>query len=217
MAADKNKGVRAKKKPDGAGPKAGGAPRIIENFFDGFKIKPLSYAWVDAKTMKPHPLNWKIHPKNQIAEIDKSLEEFGWLPSMLTLFNKRTGHVIDAHGRRESAIKNKKQVPVAIIDVDEETERRILASLDKVGELRDTDNAALEQLLASIMLDSGKLPAGYENDALEQLQKALQIPGQLPPRLDEGFGSGSSDKSRDVYEVGAEVTCPHCEKTFKLP
>ncbi len=193
-------------------------PRILDKFFEGFKVKPEGYAWLDPKDMKPHPLNWKIHPEAQLTEIDKSLEEFGWLPSMLTLFNKRTGHVVDAHGRREASLKKGKPIPVAIIDVDEVTEKRILASLDKVGELRDTDNAALEKLLAEITEDTGTLPPGYENDALEQLQKALDIPNQLPPRLDEGFGSEPTQgQLSEIYKPGTEVTCPHCERTFNLP
>lgn len=166
--------------------------------------------------MQPHPLNWKIHPDTQIAEIEKSLEEFGWLPSMLALFNRRTGRVVDAHGRREAALKSGKAIPVAIIDVDEQTERRILASLDKVGELRDTDNKALDQLLTAIMTDSGELPAGYDQDALDQLHHALSIPDTLPPRLDEGFGTPEQQNLKDVYKPGSEVMCPHCEKRFKL-
>jgi len=183
---------------------------MSDGFMVGFKTKPIGYAWLDPKTMSPHPLNWKIHPEVQLRELEKSLDEFGWLPSMLALFNKRTGKVIDAHGRIEVALNSGQQVPAAIIDVDEETEKRILASMDRVGEMHDTDKLALAELLKSL---AGPMPAGYEPDALQQLLAALEIPNQLPPLLDEGI----ADSFQSVYKPGAEVTCPHCEKMFKLP
>lgn len=192
------------------------APRIIENFFDGFKVRPEKYVWLDAKTLSPHPMNWKFHPEAQMTEIEKSFDEFGWLPSMLALFNGRTGHLIDAHGRRQAALKSGKPMPVAVIDVDEKTERRILATLDRVGELRDTDPGKLQELLASVLDKGGAMPAGYEPDALEKLRETFEPPAHLPPRLDEGFGEPEKNPLKEIYKPGAEVTCPHCEQTFKL-
>lgn len=185
------------------------------DFLKGFKIQPKGFRWMDPKAMEPHPLNWKIHPENQIGEIERSMDEFGWVPSMLGLFNERTGRVIDAHGRREACIKMGRQMPVVVIDVDERTEGRLLASLDKVGELRGTDAKALAELLKSF--DGAEMPAGYDSESLDQLLAALAIPSQLPPLLDADSMSSPDGDSREVYEVGEEVACPKCGHEFKLP
>lgn len=193
------------------------APRMIDNFFAGFKIRPEEYVWLDAKTLSPHPMNWKFHSEKQMTEIEKSFDEFGWLPSMLALFNSRTGNLIDAHGRRQAALKSGKPMPVAVINVDEEMERRILATLDRVGEMRDTDPGKLQELLGSILENTGSMPTGYEPDALDKLKESFTLPANLPPRLDEGYGTTEQSKPKDVYPVGAEITCPNCDEKFKLP
>lgn len=174
-------------------------------FSGAFKIRTLGFAWIDPKTAKPHPLNPKIHGEGQMRELKRSMDEFGWIPSMLGLYNRRTGRVIDAHGRRQAAIESGAKMPVAIVDVDEKAERRILASLDRVGEMRDVNFEALEKLLADVQRDSGEMPPGYDAKTLDQLREALKIPGRLPPALDVSA----------LSKLTKSVTCPKCGHEFK--
>ena len=112
------------------------APFLVEN--------------LDPRTLVPHPGNWRLHPEIQATELAKSISEFGWLQTVL--WNRRTGRLIDGHLRVEHALRaGEATVPAHVIDVDERTERRILATFDRVGELRERDESKLYELLTQVL------------------------------------------------------------------
>ncbi len=81
-----------------------------------------------------NPFNWRLHGDFQRKLIKGSLTRFGWVRSVLV--NITTGHVVDGHMRIEEAIKaSQPVVPVEYVELTDEEEAAILASLDPIGAL----------------------------------------------------------------------------------
>jgi len=124
--------------------------------------------WLDPATLEPHPENPKVHGGRQQEELAASLQEFGWLRA--PIWNRRTGRLVDGHARREEALRARvPRIPVRVIDVDEDTERRILASFDRVGELRSYDERAVRELLEVCQMDDARPLPGWSQDELNDL------------------------------------------------
>lgn len=112
----------------------------------GFKPPGIrGFRWVSVKILKgcANPLNWKNHSPRQQRAIKASLSKHGF--SGVILYNEITGHLIDGHGRIE-VMKPEEKAWVAIGQWTPEQERSLLASLDPIGAMAETDPAALRKL-----------------------------------------------------------------------
>jgi len=99
-----------------------------------------------------NPENWRKHPKAQRAALGGILSEVGWVQSVIV--NQRTGRLVDGHLRVEVAAANgEDMVPVAYVDLSENEERAILATLDPLGAMADKDREQLSAVLESIESD----------------------------------------------------------------
>ena len=62
--------------------------------------------------------------------------------------NRRTGHVVDGHLRIELALTRKEpSVPVTYVDLSEDEERLVLASLDSLAAMAEAEVSKLAELL----------------------------------------------------------------------
>jgi hypothetical protein len=113
---------------------------------------------VDPTQLLAHPLNARRHPGAQRDALRESLGRAGWVD--VVKVNTRTGHVVDGHARVEEAISAGASVPVLYLDLSEEDERFVLATLDPIGALAEYDNEVLTQLLEGLEIESTKL-AGF--------------------------------------------------------
>src|SRR5689334_7186400 len=94
----------------------------------------LRLEYLDASQLNANPENWRTHPPEQMAAIGASLDELGWAGALL--YNERTRHLLNGHARLKWAEeRGGAAVPVLIGSWDEQTERRILAVLDPIGEM----------------------------------------------------------------------------------
>ena len=85
-----------------------------------------------------NPLNWRIHPEFQQKALKGVLDQVGWVQQVIV--NQRTGHLIDGHLRVTLAMRhNIETIPVNYVDLSEEEERLILATLDPLAGLAVTD------------------------------------------------------------------------------
>ena len=71
--------------------------------------------------------------------------------------NVRTGHIVDGHARVEEAIARGETVPVTHVDLSQEEEDLVLATLDPIGAMANTDEAKLNELLRGITVDDEEL------------------------------------------------------------
>ena len=77
----------------------------------------------------PNPRNWRTHPQAQLDALGGALDEVGWVQQVIV--NKQTGHLVDGHARVELALaREEKAVPVVYVDLSEDEEAIVLASLD---------------------------------------------------------------------------------------
>jgi hypothetical protein len=96
-----------------------------------------------------NPRNWRIHPKAQQDALAGVLDQVGWVQDVIV--NQQTGHVVDGHARVAIAIsRSEPSVPVVYVDLSEDEEALILATLDPLSAMAVTDREQLSELLAEI-------------------------------------------------------------------
>ena len=95
------------------------------------------------------PYNWRIHPKTQQDALEALLDDVGWVQNVIV--NQRTGHVVDGHLRVAVAISREQvEVPVVYVDLSEDEEKKVLASLDPLGDMAVTDIDKINELLDEV-------------------------------------------------------------------
>ena len=96
-----------------------------------------------------NPRNWRIHPLNQQNALKGVLEEVGWVQQVIV--NQRTGNLIDGHLRCQLAAREgNTTIPVTYVDLSEEEEMVVLASLDPLVEMAARDKDKLDDLLLEL-------------------------------------------------------------------
>jgi DNA modification methylase len=90
-----------------------------------------------------------MHPRSQQQALTSVLGEVGLVQSVVV--NRTTGHLIDGHLRVELAIaQGQPTIPVVYVELSEDEERIVLASLDPIGAMATADRDRLAELLAGI-------------------------------------------------------------------
>jgi hypothetical protein len=136
----------------------------------------------DPTGLLANPRNWRTHPPRQREALRGSLDTVGWVQQILV--NRRTGHVVDGHARIEEAIsRGEPSVPVLYVDLDDDEERLVLATLDPIGAMAEQSSARLAELLAEISVDDAGLTALLRD--LAPPRAGLTDPDELPPVPDE--------------------------------
>jgi len=135
---------------------------------------------VDPLALQPNPHNWRSHPDEQRKALTAVLGTVGWVRHIIV--NSETGHVIDGHARLEEAIEQEQEtIPVSYVRLTLDEERVILATLDPLAALAESDFKAHRHLIASIEV---------ENVDLVEFLAKLQPPvsGPVTPVDDEWDG-----------------------------
>ena len=92
----------------------------------------VGHAAVPPADLVPNPRNWRSHPSDQQQALSGALAEVGWVAEVLV--NRTTGHVVDGYLRIELALDRKEpSVPVTYVELSEDEERLVLATLEAVG------------------------------------------------------------------------------------
>ncbi len=103
-----------------------------------------------------NPRNWRIHPLSQQDALKGVLEEVGWVQQVIV--NKRTGNLIDGHLRCQLAAREGAQtIPVVYVDLSEEEEALVLATLDPIAAMAATDKAKLDELMRAVQSDDERV------------------------------------------------------------
>lgn len=139
---------------------------------------------VPASELLPNPKNWRTHPKAQQDALRGVLAEVGMADAVLAReLPDGSLMLIDGHLRAETVADA--VVPVLILDVNESEADKLLATLDPLAAMAesdgekldallrgvDTGNEALQKMLASTAESAGlyqELAADIRGDADEQ-------------------------------------------------
>lgn len=105
----------------------------------------VEYGNADPEQLLANPNNWRIHPVYQQEALNGLLDEVGWVDDVIV--NRRTGFVLDGHLRVMQAMKRAmKSMPVAYVELSDAEESEVLATLDAIGALANTDGDKLIHL-----------------------------------------------------------------------
>lgn len=102
-----------------------------------------------AGDLAPHPHQWKAHPKKQLDGLRAMLAGVGIVDHLLAYRSERAGGalvLIDGHGRQE--IDPDQVWPVAVLDLTDQEADLVLATLDPLVAMAQTERAKLLELLA---------------------------------------------------------------------
>ncbi|WP_405124284.1 DNA modification methylase [Pseudomonas alloputida] len=128
-----------------------------------------------------NPRNWRVHNDLQRSAIKAVLDEVGWVQNVIV--NRLTGYIVDGHLRVGVALeRGEAEVPVVYVELSEEEEALILATLDPIGGMATTDQEMLNSLLAEVETD---------NPALQALIDSLVVDAEGP--LEETEEQGLTD------------------------
>lgn len=131
---------------------------------------------VKADLLRPNPRNWRTHPIAQQEAMRGVLAEIGYADALLAReLPDGSLELIDGHLRAETTPQA--EVPVLVLDLNEEEAAKLLATLDPLAAMAGQNDEILADLLASVTTESEALQA-----MLDEMLEAEPAP---EPNLDE--------------------------------
>lgn len=164
------------------------APQEWQNRIVGYETHPASW-------FRANPQNWRIHPKAQQDALGGVLDSVGVVQNVLV--NQRTGNMIDGHLRVTLALRrgDETPLPVTVVDLSEEEEATILATLDPLAAMAATDKAKLDELMRAVQSDDARVQAMLaemaEREGLEY--------GREEPKDDPGAQIDRAEELREKW------------------
>ena len=126
-----------------------------------------------------NPSKWRAHPKAQREALRAVLDTVGYAAQVIV--NQRTVHLVDGHLPVEEALSHgQPSIPVVYVDLSEDEERLVLASLDPLAAMATTDEAKLRELLAEVSVDYDALAAMLAALAPAEPKDGLTDPDDVP-------------------------------------
>src|SRR5438034_1757612 len=156
----------------------------------GWRNRIIGHADVPPADLVPNPRNGRTHPTAQQLALGGALAEVGWVAEVLV--NETTGHVVDGHLRIELAVaREEPTVPVTYVELSEDEERIVLATLDPLAAMADAETEALAQLLAGLEPADEALRELLDDLArqhgLDGFQAGLVDPDEVPVLLKQPY------------------------------
>ena len=157
----------------------------------GHKNRIVGLEYVSVDELHVHPKNWRLHPPDQRSALSSLLDTIGIADAVLAYrSSQREGlTLIDGHLRRELMDG---QVPVLVLDLDDEEADALLAAHDVITTMAVADEAELAALLDDITILSRDVLIAIDPDlegAMHALvDEAVDTPKyEIVPQLDEGY------------------------------
>lgn len=120
------------------------------------KDRVTGFRRVKARDVKPHPQNWRVHPKAQRDALKGLMSEMGFAGAILAReLTDGSLEAIDGHLRLDEM--GDMEVPVIVTDLTEDEARKLLALYDPLGAMAQADDATLAALLESVQTDDPAL------------------------------------------------------------
>src|SRR5688572_27383319 len=166
----------------------------------GWRKRIVGHADVPPADLVPNPRNWRSHPPEQQRALAGALGEVGWVAEVLV--NRTTGNVVDGHLRIELALaRDEPSVPVTYVELSEDEEQLVLASLDPLAAMATAEQEQLAALLAGLEPADDALRALLDDLAreyhLDALRTGLVDPDDVPPVPDQPYV-----RPGDLYGLG---------------
>jgi hypothetical protein len=170
---------------------------------------------VPADQLIANPANWRRHPQAQQRALAAVLEEVGFAGAVIAREDEDGGLVIiDGHARAE--MLGGTTVPVLVTDLTEAEAEMVLATYDPIGAMAetnnevltnlieriDTDNEAINQLLATVAKDRAE---PTEVTYTDTVGKPTYEPEGEQPNVDELTDRTKADELlREIQEANLD-------------
>ena len=172
----------------------------------------IDFRRVSASSLVPNPKNWRIHNDRQRNILQGILAEIGYADALLVReLPDGSLQLIDGHLRAEVSVAAHRsdggettpnqKVPVLVLDLNDAEADKLLATLDPLAALADTDQTMLDDLLAQIET---------ENVAVQEFLRGLTA----PLSYDTGSVNTPEIKIPEVYQI--LVTCQNEEEQREI-
>ena len=154
--------------------------------------------------------NWRVHPKAQQDALEGALRKVGIVQNVVV--NERSGKMIDGHLRVQMAISSgQPTVPITYVNLSDEEEALILATIDPVTGLAGTDQELLDSLITDIRLSDLGMDLGTGlNDLLNGLSPDPSLAAVEGEDDVPALPSHPVSRLGDLWLLGGHVVCPHC-------
>ncbi|NQT39832.1 MAG: ParB N-terminal domain-containing protein [Planctomycetes bacterium] len=161
---------------------------------------------VKAGELRPHPKNWRTHPESQQDALRGVLAEIGYADALIAReLPDGSLQLIDGHLRAQ--ITPEMEVPVLVVDLDDDETAKLLVLLDPLASLAETDAALLSELVAQVETENEAVGAVLER-MLAELEPSLAGEPPFPePReveIPEAFQvvveCADEDQQQTVFE-----------------
>lgn len=169
-----------------------------------YKNRIVGYSEVQVDEILFNPNNWRIHPKYQQDALKGVLEEVGLVQNIL--INRTSGNLVDGHLRVQLAARDGvKTLPATIVELTEEEENIILATLDPLAAMAATDKQKLDDLLHAVQSDDERVQEMMAGLAeREGLEFGKQEPTDAEPQIDMAaeLNEKWQVKTGDLFRIG---------------
>ncbi len=156
------------------------------------------------RTCGPTRSNWRVHPASQHDALRGMLAEIGYADALVARETADGAlELLDGHLRAE--ITPDAEVPVLVVDLDDVEAAKLLALLDPLAAMAQTDETRLESLLADVHTDNPALEAVLHGlrgaaDALPQIDDAPLEDVEIPEAFQVVVECGDEAQQRTLYE-----------------
>lgn len=129
---------------------------------------------VRADALRPHPRNWRTHPSAQREALRGVLAEVGYADALVARqLDDGSLQLLDGHLRAE--LTPESLVPVLVVDLTDEESLKLLATLDPLAAMAETDARVLGEVLDDVQTENAGL-----GKLLAQLAEQHAVPGDAP-------------------------------------
>lgn len=163
---------------------------------------------VPASQLKPHPKNFRLHPKTQSIALKRMIEEIGFIDPVLAVEGE-DGSLMIIDGHLRTGIAENQTIPVVILDLNSEEADKALGTLDPIAEMARVNKQALESLITSVTLPVELIDDLKKRGDLVRKQLADGIPvvktdSQIVKSGDwAGFGKSAAEDDPNAQNADA--------------
>jgi len=171
---------------------------------EDWRNRIVDHVVAEAANLVAHPSNYRNHPQPQVDALTGSLNDLGWIASVIV--NRATGHLLDGHLRARLAAARHSRIPVTVVELSEEEEREALLALDPIAAMATVDRERLATLLGEVESEEQGIKLLLERLAREHdlFRPTGEDPGPDLDHADE-LQAKWQVKSGQVYEVGRHL------------
>jgi DNA modification methylase len=161
---------------------------------------------VPAKELLHNPKNWRRHPKAQVAALQGLLAEIGYADALLAR-ELPDGRLMLIDGHLRAGLDPDALVPVLVLDVTEAEADVLLATIDPLAALAESDSERIKSLLETVRTDSEAVNNLLRRTAGEKLWNLIH-PQDLvdpPAQIDKAteLQKKWSTRSGQLWEIGS--------------